>query len=222
MKSSWPRAVYRRVKRLLGREPDGFLRSVSGVIHDGQERDTYDKFGLRVLWVEPIPTVFEQLQSNLAPFPKQRAVQALVTDRDDRTYEFHISNNAGKSSSILDLKEHRDVWPGVEYTKTLSLQGVTLPSLLRRHAIDPAAYDALILDTQGSELLALQGAEALLPQFQFIKTEVADFEAYEGCCQLADLDAFMTRHGFKTYSKTPFARRAEGGEYYDVTYRRKA
>lgn len=206
------------------REP--FLSQVSGVIHvganTGQERWKYFSMGLRVLWVEPIPKVFAQLQANLSMVPWQRAVRALVTDRDDEPCQFHVANNNGASSSLLELKEHKNVWPSITYTETISLRSTTLPTLLRDHGIDLAAYDALILDTQGSELRVLRGAEPILGTFSFIKTEVADFEAYAGCCQLADIDSYLREQGFREMYRQPFARSANGGTYYDVTYRRVA
>ena len=60
------------------------------------------------------------------------------------------------------LKEHRDVWPKVDFTKTITLRSSTLATLLARERIDPQRYDALVMDTQGSELLVLQrrGARA--------------------------------------------------------------
>jgi FkbM family methyltransferase len=144
--------------------PDRFLRSVRGVVHVGanvgQERELYRRHDLDVLWIEPIPDVFATLSNNIAGMPRQRALRALVTDRDDAEYEFHIANNAGESSSILDLKEHRDVWPTVDFTQTIKLKSITLTTLLERERVDLARYDALVMDTQGSELLVLRGAEA--------------------------------------------------------------
>ena len=64
-------------------EADDFLKRATGVIHiganTGQERDVYAHYGLRVLWVEPIPTVFEELKENLNGYERQQALQALVT-----------------------------------------------------------------------------------------------------------------------------------------------
>jgi FkbM family methyltransferase len=173
-----------------------------------------------VLWIEPLPEVFAALQTNLASFPRQRALQALVTDRDHQTYPFHVANNEGASSSILEFKDHQDIWPEVQFTGTLSLEGTTLVSLLRKHDIDPADYDALVMDTQGTELRVLQGAVPLLRSFLFIQTEVADFEAYAGCCQLHDLEHFLKKHGFREISRRVFARHPRQGAYYDVTYQR--
>ena len=220
------RAIFGRLSATLRRDPDRFLWDVSGVIHvganAGQERDRYDSLGLRVLWIEPIPMIFKILQANIKGFPNQRAIQGLVTDRDDESYQFHLSNNSGLSSSILDLKQHKDIWPDVHYVASIPLTGTTLTSLLQRADIDPSDYQALVMDTQGSELLVLRGAVPVLQHFRYIKTEVPDFESYADCCQLADIDTFMTQHGFRESSRDMFANRAEGGSYYDVVYRRRA
>lgn len=208
------------------RDRNGFLRKVSGVIHvganTGQERDLYEKHGLRVIWIEPIPQVFDTLKANISRYHHQRALQYLVTDQDDAAYQFHIANNDGASSSILELKLHKDVWPEVTYERTITLRSKTLASLLERERVEPAEYDALIMDTQGSELLVLKGAVSILRNFTYIKTEAADFESYEGCCQLADIDSFLARHGYREFSRHTFAERAEGGSYYDVVYKRES
>jgi FkbM family methyltransferase len=209
---------------MIGPDPNGFLRSVRGVVHVGanvgQERALYARHDLNVLWIEPIPDVFATLKANLAGFPKQRALECLVTDRDDAWYEFHVANNQGESSSILALKEHKDVWPKVAFTNTIKLKSSTLATLLAREAIASTDYDALVMDTQGSELSVLRGAEPVLPRFKFIKTEVPDFEAYEGCAQLKDIERFVTERGFTELSRHPFAQHPGGGRYYDVVYRR--
>jgi FkbM family methyltransferase len=216
--------LLRRLRRLLGPDPNRFLRSARGVVHVGanvgQERELYARRGLDVLWIEPIPDVFAALCKNLVGLPRQRAVQQLVTDRDGEEYEFHIANNAGESSSILALKQHRDVWPKVEYTASIKLRSTTLATLLAREAVDPARYDALVMDTQGSELLVLKGAEPVLARFKFVKTEVPDFEAYAGCAQLADIQEFLTTRGYREISRHSFAKHAAGGRYYDVVYSR--
>jgi FkbM family methyltransferase len=214
---------FRRLKRFFGRNPDRFLHGVSGVIHvganTGQERDLYKKHRLRVLWIEPIPEVFQTLRSNLTGYPWQRALEYLITDKDGSEYTFRIANNGGLSSSIYDLKWHRDIWPEVKFHKTIALRSTTLKSLVQKEQINLDQYDALILDTQGSELLVLRGADEILDAFAFIKTEVPDFESYSGCCQLGDIDRFLKLHGFKEFSRQKFAERAEGGSYYDIVYK---
>ena len=216
--------MFRRTWR-LSREPDRFLRNSRGVIHvganSGQERDHYEKAKLEVVWIEPVPAVFAALVSNIRNHPRQKALNALATDTDGKEYQFHVANNAGLSSSIFDLKLHRDIWPQVDYDETIRLEGSRLDTLLARNSLDPLGYDALVLDTQGSELLVLRGAEELLRTVRYLKTEVADFEAYEGCCTLADLEQFLVPLGFVEFARTVTALHPNGGSYYDVVYRRK-
>ena len=171
-----------------------------------------------MLWIEPIPDVFARLAANIKDLPRQRALERLVTDRDDETYEFHISNNDGESSSILDLKEHRDIYPTVDFTRTISLKSSTLATLLARENVEVARYDALVMDTQGSELLVLRGADPVLGHFRYIKTEVPDFEAYAGCAKLEDIERFLGERGYVEVSRNRFASRSGGGHYYDVVY----
>jgi len=156
--------------------------------------------------------VFTLLNVNIRGFTKQCVFQALVTDIDDKEYKFHIANNNGASSSILNLKLHKDIWPSVEYTKTILLKSITLATLFKREQIDASKYQALIMDTQGSELLVLRGSISILDHFEYIKTEVADFESYEGCCQLSDISNFMVSHGYKELSRNKLA--SKGGKLF--------
>lgn len=215
-----------RVRAAVKNHPDRFLGDVSGVIHvganSGQERMLYAKNGLRVVWLEPIPEVFERLKNNLEGFPEQRAFQYLVADRDDVEYQFNVASNEGASSSILDLGLHRDIWPDIRYERTVRLRSKTLPSVLAAERVDVSEYDALVMDTQGSELLVLQGAASVLARFKYIKTEAPDFESYVGCCQLPELTKFLSERGYEEYSRHKFAERPQGGAYYDVVYRRSA
>jgi FkbM family methyltransferase len=201
-----------------------FLEKVSGVIHvganSGQEREHYASLGLNVLWVEPNPPVFEALCANLSAFPKQRACRYLLAAEHGIEYTFHIANNEGASSSIFDLARHREIWPEVHYTHEIRLPATTLPRLLDIEKVDLSSYGALVLDTQGSELLILKGAAPVLKKFRFVKAEVADFESYQGCCQIGELTRFMRQHGFIISRKDAFAAREGVGTYYDVLYSR--
>lgn len=207
---------------MRGRDPDGFLENTNGVIHiganEGQEREQYASLGLPVIWIEAIPDVFELLERNLAAFPNQRAIEALVTDRDGKRYDFHVANNLGASSSILELARHAEIWPEVFYTRDLALRSVTLATLTARERIDLGVYDALVLDTQGSELLILRGAGAELRKFRHVKLEVPDFEAYRDCCTTDEVGLFMRNQGFVEVGRTHFAESPLGGRYYDVVY----
>jgi FkbM family methyltransferase len=221
-----PAAILRRIKTVLTLNPDRFLNKVSGVIHiganTGQERDTYKQLGLHVVWIEPIPEVFNALRTNLDGYSSQLAFQYLVTDKNNSEYTFHIANNGGASSSILDFNMHKDIWPEVAYEREITLRSITLASLVQKERIDVTDYQALILDTQGSELLILKGANTILSGFKFVKLEVPDFESYKGCCQVRDIEQFLEPHGFREFSRHKFAESSAGGNYYDIVYKRTA
>lgn len=220
------KAFMRRMGSIFKKNPGKFLKNITGVIHvganTGQEIKLYAQYGLSVVWIEPIPHIFDQLQLNLANVPKQIALQGLVTDLDNVEYQFHLASNNGASSSILELNLHQDIWPEVAYEKTIKLYSTTLTSLLTTNNINISEYDMLVIDTQGSELLVLKGALPILHNFMYIQAEVPDFEAYKGCCQLKDLQLFLGSEGFKEISRHKFATHRDGGNYYDIIFKRQA
>ena len=220
------RRVRRAIKYYSNKHPDMFLSKISGLIHVGanigQERFVYGNYGISVVWIEPIPSVYKDLEENLESFKNQYSYRALITNMDNKEYKFNISTNNGKSSSILDFKRHSDIqkWSHIKYTTSIKLYSVTLPTLINQENINIENYQALVLDTQGSELLVLQGSLPILEHFNYIKIEVADFESYEGCCQLNDIETFMKRNGYKEYSRKRIMNDPDIGSYFDIVYKK--
>src|SRR5262245_37244866 len=167
-------------------------------------------YGLKVVWIEPIPEVFRRLVENIRDFPDQRAINALITNEDGALCTLHISNNSGLSSSILELHMHKDIWPEVTFTHDIALRSSRLPTALAN--IDLAQYDAMVLDTQGSELLILQSAARVLGGFNYIQVAAANFEGYRNCATVDTISTFLRHHGFRLLRKDLTARRAAGGE----------
>jgi FkbM family methyltransferase len=217
------RAIYGR-KRIRWMNRKLFLSKVQGIIHIGAhaggEANTYYIHDLRVAWVEPIPGVFEQLCQNIALFKKQKAYRYLIGEQDEPEAILHLSTNDGLSSSVLPLAKHRDVWPHISYCGEIRMPMTSLPTFVQQERLDLANYQALILDTQGSELMILRGAGEILRAFRFIQVEVADFEAYTGCCLLSEMNNFMSDNGFHQdrCERHEFPVSAEVGSYYDITY----
>jgi hypothetical protein len=90
----------RAINALKG-DPNRYLRSCKGVIHvganTGQEAKSYADHDLQVLWIEPIPEVFDVLLTNIQPYPKQRVLNELIADVDDQIVTLHVANNQGAS-----------------------------------------------------------------------------------------------------------------------------
>lgn len=200
------------------------MKNLKGIIHvganTGQEREEYARYGLSVLWIEPIPWLFKELKSAISLYPKQKALEYLVLDKDGEKVAMHVSNNDGLSSSVMDFALHRDVWPSVHFTKDIDLRSYTLDTILDKERIDLGNYDGLVLDTQGSELRVLSGAKRVLRNIRMVKVEVADFEAYAGCPRPEAIADFLGIYGLKEFARTPFAEHISGGRYYDIIYLR--
>jgi FkbM family methyltransferase len=177
-----------------------FLSEAKGIIHigahTGEERETYDAAGLPVVWIEALASSFLELVHNLEAYPNQLAFNYLVTDTDDAEYLLGIAENDGISSSIFPLKDHKLIWPHIDYIGYKPMKSKTLKTIVETEAIDLSNYDTLILDVQGAELKVLEGAKDLLRNFRFIRVEAADFEIYEGCCLDHQLDALLLSYGF--------------------------
>jgi FkbM family methyltransferase len=212
-----------RLAALCQPEPDSFLASCRHVVHvganAGQERDIYESHRLSVTWVEPIPTVFDQLEANIGSYPNQTAVRALVADRAGVPTTLNISSNSGASSSIFGFALHKDIWPHVDFVDTITMKTETLDHLVAEKIIR-SPIDALIIDTQGAELLVLKGAAGVLQQVRYVKAEAADFESYSGGATAAEIEKFMNEHSFRLVRKTKFAQHPTAGAYYDLLFER--
>jgi hypothetical protein len=67
--------------------------------------------------------------------------------------------------------------------------------------------------------LILKGADRVLSRVKMVEIEVADFEAYAGCPNPAQIAEHLSRYGLTEWMRTPFARhKTSGGRYYDITY----
>lgn len=189
------------------------LAAGTGVIHVGanlgQERDAYERHGMRVLWFEPLPESYEVLCENIRHLPSQTAFRLAIMDKEG-TFPFHVTDNEGQSSSVYPLKLHREVWPNVHEVRTTSVDAITLDgfwgSSYNSGALRPQDYRILMIDVQGAEIEALRGATATLGHMRFVELEVMDFEAYEGQeTRLAQVEAFLTEHGFREFQRACWA-----------------
>jgi FkbM family methyltransferase len=201
------------------------LRMSRGVVHvggnTGQEREVYDRFGLQVLWIEPIDSIFHDLVRNISTFPRQKAFKALLTDEVEGKALLHIASNGGASSSIFDFQEHKIMWPEVDYCGELEMATSTLDDLILKGNVDVVGFDLLVMDVQGAELLVLKGAETFLRQVSYIRLEAADFNAYDGGTNRAEIVRYLDCLQFQEISAESFASRQGLGTYYDLIFKRK-
>lgn len=202
-----------------------FLKTAKGIIHigasKGNERKIYKHYpNLNVLFVEALPDVYEILKAKTQGNPKWKSLNYCVTDKDDTMTKFYRSSNRGLSSSIYEFFGHKEIWKHISMVETLEIPTITLPTMLQREKIDVSNFDVLLMDTQGSEILVLNGAEQIINNFEYIISEAATFEAYKGCGMLADIEKFMDNNDFELVWKELQVAKEGLGEYYDVCYKR--
>ena len=73
---------------------------------------------------------------NIKSFKNAIAINACLTDKDNETVEFNISNNEGQSSSILELQTHKTAHPEVHYVKKIKLNSIRLDSLFKENDLN--------------------------------------------------------------------------------------
>ncbi len=183
---------------------DHYLADARGVLHLGahlgQERDRYAHRDLPVVWVEAHPIFHKRLLANISGYDKQQALCGVLAEVDGREVRFGRSATMnGASSSMFDFgADAHALWPDqeLEMTERLPLTTVTLDSLLAQHDIDPADYDFWVLDVQGAELLALQGAAHSLRSCRALLTEASTVEVYRSGSRWPELRDHLQAQGF--------------------------
>ena len=169
-------------------EPLISLAKAKGVLHlgahKGQEADIYQWFGKKVIWIEAIPKIFDQLKDNLYFYDNQEAYCLLLGDMDNTKKSFFISNNDSASSSLfkfskntLDGKYFSDIKLKIQDEIILDMS--KLDSFVKKNNINISEYNHWIIDLQGAELLALKGAENSLKFCDSILIEVSKVDIYE-------------------------------------------
>jgi FkbM family methyltransferase len=169
----------------------------TGVCHIGanvaEEFSVYMELGIeKQMWIEANPEIYLQLTKNIASNPKAIAFNYCAGD-ETKAVVLHISNNAGQSSSILDLETHKTAHPEVHYIGDVTVPMIRMENLLTDFYGD---LDFLNIDIQGAELLALKGLGERLHQFKWAYLEINKEPLYAGCALVEEIDAYLEKFGF--------------------------
>lgn len=191
---------------------------VTGILHVGahncEELDAYTSHGVpadNIYWVEAMPEKVEKMQ---AEKPGVKIYQAVVSNEDGKTVSFNVASN-GQSSSMLDFGSHAKTYPGIRYVKQLELTTTRLATLVAREGIPMETVNFMNLDIQGVELDALKSMDSLLDGIDYVYTEVNTQQVYKGCCEIGELDAFLSGKGFERVA-TSLVRGAGWGDAFYV------
>ncbi len=176
--------------------------NITGVLHcgasTGQEAESYANLGVKnMVFIEAIPHVYEKLEAHISQYPGAWAVNACLSDVDDKEVTFNISSNEGQSSSFLQFGTHRQAHPDVRFVDHIQLKTKRLDTLIEEMNINIHEFNFLNMDLQGAELLALRGLGDYLKYFKYAYLEVNKEELYKGCPLVEDLDIYLIGFGFR-------------------------
>ena len=183
------------VKILRLPQPKGIIHVGANV---GQEVSIYKQTqAVACVYIEPIPTIFEQLKNHIGNTPNHYPIQALCSDIEGVEVTFNVSSGNGQASTMFPLGKHEKLYPNVKYIDSLKIKTITLDKIIEQNFIQHN-FELLVLDTQGAELKVLKGSDKLLEnQIRYIYTEISEEPLYEGGCTFEEITEFLKPYGFK-------------------------
>ena len=186
--------MYIKYKELI----DKFALEVKGILHVGahhaEEMKDYTRNGCdrnNIIWIEGNKSLSDRLKSRGVP----NVLNYIVSDKSENV-TFNIANN-GQSSSILELEEHKKLYPHISYHRKRQVNSHRIDEIYKIENLSEDSANFLNLDIQGAELLALKGMGKILNEFDYIYTEVNKVHIYKDCCLIEELDEFLLEFGFK-------------------------
>jgi FkbM family methyltransferase len=170
-----------------------FIKKTKGVLHIGahlgQEGERYFQNSAKVIWVEAIPRVYEDLVKNVSRFPDQIAVCALLGDQNNLMVDFNLASNGLASSSLFKFGNELG-FKNIAMKSKIELPMTRLDNIYTPESIED--YEHWVLDVQGAELLVLKGAGNLLENCKSVLIEVSTRQVYEGGVSWKELEKFLS------------------------------
>ncbi len=173
------------------------LNQSDGVLHigahRGQEANYYSTLKKSVIWIEAIPSVYEDLLKNIEKFGQQSAYQALLGNKSSAKERINLSSNSYESSSLFEFgidMNHKNL----SMVDFIELPMVRLDGMFTLKQLQ--MYKHWVIDVQGAELLVLQGAGDLLSNVTSIEIEVSTKVEYSGGAKWFDIRDFLEDFGF--------------------------
>ena len=162
--------------------------------HECEELPFYESMGIdktNVVWIDAVQDKVDLMTARNIP----NVFKAVVTDKDDDTVTFRLTNNV-QSSSVLEFGTHAKHHSWVHFVGETKETTVTVDTFMARNGLDAQKYDFWNFDIQGAELMALRGATKSLRFVKALYLEVNIEEVYKGCGLMSEIDAFLKPLGF--------------------------
>ena len=167
---------------------------------------------LEYIGFEPDKRSFRELKNNA---PKGEIYINKALHKDKGSVDFYLTKQKTASSIYLPNKSFIEQFPEAERFEISQISKMDVESLdsqLECHNISGA--DFIKLDSQGSELLILEGAKRTLDDVFGLEIEVEFNQIYEKQPLFSDMDKFLRNSGFQLFDLKPYYwKRKIGKEY---------
>jgi FkbM family methyltransferase len=170
--------------------------NVTGVIHAGGHFGStipmYQSANVsNVIYFESQKHAFEVLQQNLATTQSYKAYNFGLGPDFAEVTMYTEQANQGQSSSILEPKKVKDIYPHIPFVGIEAIKIVPLDSL----GIQSCNF--LTLDVQGYELEVFKGATNMLENYlKYLVCEVTFSELYSTNAKIYELDSYLLKYDF--------------------------
>jgi len=150
---------------------------------------------------EPFPDAFRELEHLASSEPRLHAHRFAVAESGG-TRTLHTNKHSATNSLLVNAATADEIVgiPGLmNPVGAIDVDVVTLDGFCSEHGIE--RIDILKMDIQGSELMALRGAEHLLRgrRIGLIYTEVLFGTLYEGQADFSDLSIHLRDRGYRLF-----------------------
>jgi FkbM family methyltransferase len=202
-----PAAVIGGLADLLGEEP-------IVLVDVGARGGIPDRWRHVEPWLRTIG--FEPDARSLDAIERSDRMMVLPTALDSRagSLELHLTAEESNSSVLMPNRSFLSRFPAAarfEVVDSVAVEADTLDHQLAQAGID--RLDAIKLDTQGNELMVLEGARETLTRGVFgIEVEVELNPMYEEQPLLADVDRFLRPFGYELFAFEPRGWKYRAGE----------
>lgn len=173
---------------------------IKGIIHIGaheaEEYESYKDISVeKMIWIEANPDLIGFLENKFNGIDNIKIFNEAIFD-EEKSVSFKISNNL-QSSSILNLKEHKKLFPNIHYVKEIKTITKRFDNLCIEKDINIEDYNFLNVDVQGVDLNVILSFGKLLDNIDFVYSEINTVEVYEGCHTIDQFDSTMNSKGFE-------------------------
>ena len=169
--------------------------------HYAEEREQYRQSEFEpVYWIEALPAVAQVCALNLVDYQDQHVLTAALSDSHGEQIKFYIAGIEDSSSSLLMPHLIEASHPDVTLSKEIELTTTTFDELFKSLKLGDFETYGLVMDLQGAELKALQGAKLLLPRISFIISEVSTRQLYRKSVTFKNLTQALDELNFSLHA----------------------